>query len=204
MSLGSRSSITPRRVPQQARGQRRVAGLLRAAACVIAEKGYEPATMCAIAKRADSSIGSLYQFFPNKESVVDALRDRYIKEFEKLWAALGAQAASLTVAELVSRLIKLHIEFAETHAGFCALFEASPAANSSRRRELMRKRVAQALLACNPRMSKTAALRLATVVNEIFKGLLRLYARTDADERPLILKEFKGVLIGYLGRRLNH
>ncbi len=160
--------------------------------------------MCAIAKRADSSIGSLYQFFPNKESVVDALRDRYIKEFEKLWAALGAQAASLTVAELVSRLIKLHIEFAETHAGFCALFEASPAANSSRRRELMRKRVAQALLACNPRMSKTAALRLATVVNEIFKGLLRLYARTDADERPLILKEFEGVLIGYLGRRLNH
>jgi len=99
-----------------------VAGLLRAAACVIAEKGYEPATMCAIAKRADSSIGSLYQFFPNKEAVVDALRTQYTKEIGKLWTALAAQAASLTVAGLVSCLIKSLIEFAESHPAFSALF----------------------------------------------------------------------------------
>jgi AcrR family transcriptional regulator len=190
-------------VPQQERGQRRVAGLLRAAAGVIAEKGYEPATMCAIAERAHSSIGSLYQFFPNKEAVVDALRAQYTKEIGKLWAALAAQAASLTLAGFVSRLVKSLIEFAESHPAFCALFEAPPTANSSRRRELIRERIAQVFLACNPRIPNAAALRLAAVVNEIVKGLLRLYARTGSDERPLILKEFNGVLLGYLGRRLN-
>ncbi len=172
-----------------------MAGLLRAAACVIAEKGYAPATMCAIGKRADSSIGSLYQFFPNKEAVVDALRVQYTKEIGKLWAAFAAQAASLTVAGLVSRLIKSLIEFAESHPSLCALFEAPPTANSSRRREHIRERIAKVYLACNPRIPNATALRLAAVVNEIVKGLLRLYARTGPDERPLIVEEFKGILI---------
>ncbi|MGH9824396.1 MAG: TetR family transcriptional regulator, partial [Blastocatellia bacterium] len=69
MSVPSYSATTPRRIPQQKRGQRRVAGFLRAAASVIAEMGYEQATMSAIAERASSCIGSLYQFFPNKAAV---------------------------------------------------------------------------------------------------------------------------------------
>jgi len=159
--------------------------------------------MCAIAKRAESSIGSLYQFFPNKESVVDALRTQYIKKIDKEWATLSARAARLTVVELVSHMIESQIVFADSHPGFYALFEAPPTVNTSRRRALIRKRMAQVLLACNPRIPNAAALRLAAVVNEIVKGLLRLYARTGSDERPLIVKEFKGVLIGYLERGLN-
>lgn len=170
---------------------------------MIAEMGYGPATMCAIAKRADSAIGSLYQFFPNKEAVVEALRAQYAKENGKLWAALAAEAANLTVVELVSRLIKSQIDFAESHPGFYALFEAPPTSNTARRRELIREWIAGVLLACKPRMSSTLALRLATVVHEIVKGLLRLYAEADSAERALILEEFKGILIGYLGRRLH-
>ncbi|MGH9437803.1 MAG: TetR family transcriptional regulator, partial [Terriglobia bacterium] len=103
--MRSRLSTMPRRIPQQQRGQRRVAGLLRAAASVIAEAGYERATMCGIARRARASIGSLYQFFPNKESVAEALRARYGKEIEKLWTELALEAKVLTVEELVCRLV---------------------------------------------------------------------------------------------------
>ncbi|MDQ2711302.1 MAG: TetR/AcrR family transcriptional regulator, partial [Acidobacteriota bacterium] len=62
--MASRSLITPRRVPRQERGERRVAALLEAAAAEIAEMGCEGATMSGIAERAGACIGSLYQFFP--------------------------------------------------------------------------------------------------------------------------------------------
>ena len=55
----------------------RVASLMESAAAVIAERGFESATMAEIAARAGAQIGSLYRFFPNKEVLADALIHRY-------------------------------------------------------------------------------------------------------------------------------
>ena len=77
--------------------------------------------MSSIAAHAHSAIGSLHQFFPNKEAVVEALRAQYLKEIKRLWAALATEAGSLTIAGLVSRLIQLQIEFAEDHPAYLAL-----------------------------------------------------------------------------------
>ena len=66
LSMGSQTEIAPRRIPIQERGEQRVTELLEAAAAIFAEVGYEAATMRDIAGRAGASIGSLYQFFPNK------------------------------------------------------------------------------------------------------------------------------------------
>jgi len=60
-------------MPQRANGKLRVAAILEAAAAVIGEKGYESATMAEIAARSGTKIGSLYRFFPNKESVADTI-----------------------------------------------------------------------------------------------------------------------------------
>jgi AcrR family transcriptional regulator len=193
--------VAPRRVPQQPRGERRVAALLQAAACVIGDVGYEPATMAAIAERAGASIGSLYQFFPNKESVVEALRAEYVKEIEKLWAALAAEASRLPAGALVSRLFHSQIEFAESHPAFLALFDAPPTVNTLRRREIIRGRIARVILKRKPRMSRSKAFRLAAVVHQIVKGLLTLYARADKGERFAIVEEFKVVLTGYLSNK---
>src|SRR3954471_17613134 len=73
-----------RRVPQQDRGQRRVDLILDAASAVIAEVGVDGATTNAIAARARTSVGSLYQFFPNKDAIVQALAVRYTSAFEQL------------------------------------------------------------------------------------------------------------------------
>src|SRR6185369_14096948 len=70
-----------RRAPQQARGQRRVSKILDAADQIFAETGYEEATTNAIAIRANTSIGSLYQFFPNKHAILNALANRYRTKF---------------------------------------------------------------------------------------------------------------------------
>ncbi len=61
------------RVPKRQRGHERVAILLEAAARVFLEKGYDAATMTEIAAAANSSIGSLYQFFPTKPLLAEAL-----------------------------------------------------------------------------------------------------------------------------------
>lgn len=80
-----------RRVPQQDRGERRVAEVLEAAAATIAEVGYEAATMTEVAERAGASIGILYQYFhfPNKEATMRALRQQYGDEMEARWTPAG-------------------------------------------------------------------------------------------------------------------
>ncbi len=73
----SNETLVAARAPQRERGRQRVADLLEAASAVFAEKGYAAATMTEIAARAGAPIGSLYQFFPGKESLGDALMRRY-------------------------------------------------------------------------------------------------------------------------------
>lgn len=194
--------LAPRRIPCQQRGRKRVAGLLCAAASVIAEVGYEPATMSEFAKRANSSIGSLYQFFPNKESVAEALRAEYVKEIEQIWASLAAQARALPVGELVARLIREQILFAEKHPAFLALYDAPPTLNTPRRRESIHKKIGHVIVARKPSIARAKALLVAAVVQELVNGLLRLYARSDETRRTAIIDEFAALLSGYLGAEL--
>ena len=197
----SHSSIAPRRIPQQQRGQRRVDGVLRAAATVITELGYERATMSAIARRSGSSVGSLYQFFPHKLALAEALRNQYIRKIEQFWITLGRQAAQMSAPDLTARLVELQIEIIKNHPVLLALLDVP--ASSPARRELIRGRIAEVLNSHNSRMSKATALRIAAVVQQISRGLLSLYARAEDNERIAIIDEFKSVLTGYLVPKLG-
>jgi AcrR family transcriptional regulator len=201
MNMSSHLSIAPRRIPQQRRGQRRVDGFLRAAASVITEVGYERATMSAIAKRSGSSVGSLYQFFPHKLAVAEALRNHYIGKVEQFWITLGRQAADMSAKDLTSRLVELQIEILKNYPVLLALLDVPPA--SQARRELIRGRIAEVLMAHKPGMSKAIALRIASVVQQISWGLLILYKQAGADAKIAIIEEFKVVLIGYLVPKLK-
>ncbi|MBJ6764560.1 TetR/AcrR family transcriptional regulator [Myxococcaceae bacterium JPH2] len=57
-----------------------VASILDAAIRVLTKHGYERATTIAIAKMAGISVGSLYQYFPNKEAIVVALGEQHSRE----------------------------------------------------------------------------------------------------------------------------
>src|SRR5271156_6564585 len=121
----SLSNPTPsRRVPQQARAERTVAGLLDAAAAVIAEVGYEAATLTAVAARAGASIGSLYQYFPDKPAVARALAERYGAELADQWGPLMAEAPSLKVNELVDLMFDVMLKFQAERPAFLPLVTA--------------------------------------------------------------------------------
>jgi len=107
-----------RRTPQQERGQRRVQQILDAAAEVFAEVGYEVATTNMIAHRANTSIGSLYQFFPNKDSIVKMLARRLAEELEQeLMAPTPGDDCTDAIGNFVDEIYR----FSQEHAGFLAL-----------------------------------------------------------------------------------
>jgi AcrR family transcriptional regulator len=64
-----------RRQPSQARGKERVRVILAAAMELFKERGMEEVTTNDIAERAHIPIGSLYRYYPNKDTIVVALTE---------------------------------------------------------------------------------------------------------------------------------
>src|SRR3984885_9369258 len=110
--------------PQRSTGKRRVAELMRAGADVIAERGFEAATMTEIAIRAGAQIGSLYRFFPNKEVLADALIQRYGELIDEAFGKIEGQMASSSVNDLADKLVDLLVELHGESKAITALLEA--------------------------------------------------------------------------------
>jgi AcrR family transcriptional regulator len=72
--------LEPRKLPKQARSQMTVDAILEAAAQIFERHGYATGTTNRIAERAGISIGSLYQYFPNKDAILVALVHRHLEE----------------------------------------------------------------------------------------------------------------------------
>jgi AcrR family transcriptional regulator len=77
MKRGARAG--GRRRPSQRRSQVTVTAILDAAARVFEERGFEAGTTNFVAERAGVSIGSLYEYFPNKDAMVVALVELHAK-----------------------------------------------------------------------------------------------------------------------------
>ena len=73
------SPFAPRKLPRQERSQRTVERILDAAAHIFDEVGYGETSTSDIASEAGVSIGSLYQYFPNKDSMLLALTKAHIE-----------------------------------------------------------------------------------------------------------------------------
>lgn len=191
-------------MPQQERGQRRVAALVSAAESVMAEVGYEAATMSAIAEKARAPIGSLYQFFPNKVAITRALRTWYGKQFQGVLAFLDEDSDALSIKSFVNQLIDSTIVFVESHPAFVPLLDApSETRSPASIRNMLRERVSQFFMARKRRLSKQRALRLATVTLQILRGLNQLYAEAQPGEKQYLIHEFKVVLLCYLTSQIG-
>ena len=77
----------PRKLPKQSRSRVTVEAILAATTHILVEEGYDKANTNRIAERAGVSIGSLYQYFPNKKSLITALMDQHAQEMAELVGA---------------------------------------------------------------------------------------------------------------------
>ncbi len=71
-----RARLDPRKTPAQSRAAATVDAILEAAAHILERHGFAGYTTNAVAARAGASIGSLYQYFPNKDALTVALIER--------------------------------------------------------------------------------------------------------------------------------
>ena len=111
-----------RRVPVQARSRERVERVLDTAAQLVDEHGPEAVTTASIAAAAGVSIGWLYDFFPNRQSVFDAVVER---SFEKVTPIAEAVHASMPTAdwrETVEAVVWTLFDFYRDEPGFRVLW----------------------------------------------------------------------------------
>src|ERR1700752_3998779 len=108
--MASTLSNSVRVKPQQERATRRLANFLDVAAVLFAEIGYEATTMTAIAERSGSGIGTLYHYFPDKQSIASALLEQYLQEVEAYWKPWIEQAEALSHTEFAEMFVERVIE----------------------------------------------------------------------------------------------
>jgi len=192
---------SPRR---QARGQKRIMELLRAAGEVFAESGYENATTNAIAARAGVSPGTLYQFFPNKQAIAEALAREYAARNQAIHESLFEDVGlELSLRETIRKLVDPFLEFRRQAPGFEALFTGSVVSRELAARiqilhEQLKQRVAGIIRMRNPQLAPDAVQAAAETSVQIVKGLLPLALSGSARHRNDGVRELKLVLERYL------
>src|SRR5690242_13183136 len=96
-----RSRKPRRRRPVQARSMATVDALLSAVAQILVAGGYEGATTNHIARRAGVSVGSLYQYFPDKKALMNELLARHLERRRAAIAAVLTEPSARTPEEAV-------------------------------------------------------------------------------------------------------
>ena len=121
-SLSNASSL--RRKPRQARSQERVNRILEVAQALFVTQGYSATTTNAIAAQAKVPIGSLYQFFPDKSAILQALSMQHGMQLRQhLTEVLDtAEVATLPLPKYVDRLIDATNQFFIENPGYQAIF----------------------------------------------------------------------------------
>lgn len=187
----------PRRNPAQKRSRERLDLILAAATDLIARSGSDQLKMTEVAERAGISIGSLYQYFPEKRSIIRSLAERYriesrrciedalagvsnIRELEDAYLGLVDQYYALFLEEPVMRDIwsgmqadkyLLDLELAESRVSGAML------ANAMRR----------ARRECDPARFEA----IAFLIWQLGDATMRLAISVDREEGDIIVEAFK-------------
>jgi AcrR family transcriptional regulator len=198
------AALKPRKQPRQARSRLTLAAILTAAAQVFERRGYAGGTTDAIAERAGVSVGSLYQYFPNKDAILVALMERHVEEGTALLSGLVREVRGqpLPIDALLHRfvdaMIALHNREPHLHR---VLFENAPLPGSLRSdlQQLESAFVEQiaALLSDHPGLALRDPVLAATMLVRSIDGLVHgfilrpppeLDADTFADELVCMLR----------------
>lgn len=192
-------------IRRQARGERRIADILDAALALFAELGYDKTSTNAIAARAGISPGSLYQYFPHKDAIADALSQRLLDQLRHAHTAAfdESTAADLTVAALVSQVVDPLVAFNVANPGAKVLLgtPATPTGLTAQTRPLHQAvtgRVATLIRLRAPHQHEDAVQRSAMVAVQIVAALMGPIVTATGNERDALVTELKKALTGYL------
>ncbi|OZM72554.1 TetR family transcriptional regulator [Amycolatopsis antarctica] len=203
----SAGSAPLRRQPVQQRSADRVERMLDASAALIEEIGYDGVTTTLIAKRAGVAVGSLYQFFPDKRAVVQALTQRNLERF---MSAVGEQMNAGEhqhwwdlVDGMLDIYLRMHREvqgFSQVHFGDVVdtrLLD-DQRDNNGVVAEAVVQLLAERFGLDEERLELPVAVAISTA-----DGLLKLAFRDNPAGDQAVVDETKYLLKGYLASRLG-
>ena len=197
-----------RRVPVQGRSVARVQRMLDACAELVDEVGYEGLTTTLLAERAEVAIGSVYQFFPDKRAIVQALAMRNMDAYLQ---GLSTRFGSETFAhwwDAVDAAIDVYIEMHRTVPGFRTLHfgdvvDVHLLDMERDNNAVIAERLAE-LLINQFELIDRERLRFALQISvEAADALIKLAFRHDASGDEAVLTESKALIREYLHRHVT-
>jgi AcrR family transcriptional regulator len=191
-----KSSAEPKtRIPKRQRGYDRVAVLLEAAAKIFFQKGYDAATMTEIAAEANSSIGSLYQFFPTKPLLAEAL---HVERLEQLKAVLGEIAGEnegLSAADSGEAIFNRLAAFIEEYPDYPVLVARRdvPKERKMRSRTELKDLIAAILRRAEPPIADQVTL-MSAIILELLRIAVIAANEPDTAEDRQVVRELRHML----------
>jgi AcrR family transcriptional regulator len=193
-----------RRQPQQKRSQKRVEQILDAAASIFDQVGFEAATTHAIASQAKTAVGSLYQFFPDKLAIFNALELRHVERVRIMWDKLSRpEIIQLPFADFIYTLVAQVGQLFEQPTSRIVFiqFFVSPTIfrniDTSFTQEAIQF-MAHLLQARNPKLLEQRSLILAEICVNATNALILLALSSDQAHKQAIITEIEALLKAYL------
>jgi AcrR family transcriptional regulator/transposase-like protein len=203
---------TLRRQPQQKRGKQRVEKILIAAAEVFAEAGFAAATIQQIADRANTAVGSIYQFFPDKLAIFNALFAEHMRLTERIEADFFAQDIDFPLDRGISNYLDAYAIYFEQPIPRCIVVQYylepiggmdTMMADIPNLQSISFKRHANFYRQRNPNLTIAKSELLSEVAHNIVQGLVPNALKNDEKYRQEIYAEIKDVLYGYLNPHIG-
>ncbi|MDX8525064.1 TetR/AcrR family transcriptional regulator [Mesorhizobium sp. MSK_1335] len=192
---------SPRRSPSQQRSRERVERMLAAASALIAEQGSDAMRMGEVAERAEVSIGSLYQFFPDKRAIVWALAERYTAESQAcISEALKDVGDAEGLKQAFSELVDIYYRLFLAEPVMRDIWSGTQADKALRELELADSRAnAEFLVAVLKRLRPAAdPVELETIaflVWQMGEAAMRLAISVDREEGDRLVAAYKAMAL---------
>jgi len=174
--------------------------IIRATAQVLSRDGVDHLTTNRVAERAGVSVGSLYQYFPDKDALIAEVRRRYEETFRQRMLTLTGELDGLPLTDAIARVVRALIDI---HAENPRLHNAVSAAGiDDRERRLLHQLAAAWLEARRDEVRRPNRSLAAATALDVAESLIHGVALRDpdrlADER--FTEEVTDMLVRYLVR----
>ncbi len=196
-------SLTTRTMPRQARSARTLDLILDAAEQSFHERGVVETSTVDVASAAGVSVGRLYYWFPDKDAVVSAVMARAAKRLREFLATINFDDPSVTVDEVVLRLVPAVGGFFRSSPGALAVLvhhglDGDPAASL---RTTFVDAVCVMLAVRNPSSSNGDARVVAESVVRVAASFYAEATRATAADAAVLTDELAQLIIAYVSKR---
>src|SRR5271166_1725330 len=205
-------STSPRRAPVQGRSHQTVQRVLDAASSLLEQMPLEDVTTTRIAAEAGLSIGALYRFFPDKQSIIDAIAVRHVEHFRAslentVMKTIEREVANLETfdpAKVLDSVVDAYIVYLDAHPDFRTISFGRYISAATKERQASPNVGLPAVLK-NFMLERLGIpntpeldLRLRVVSEAGERLIAYAYEQPTRKDRDRVIAEMKKMLSGYL------